>query len=323
MANPIKYSTTQVANTIKKGNSVLGVGNNGFGASSETGFWAGVDPPNGGYTVYVNTSGTSGPRIYIADDNSLPSLVNQIGASGITSLSGALGWIDSQSNIICVNREYEGIVTNGLVLNLDAGFIPSYPRSGTVWRDISGNGNNGTLTNGPTFNSGNGGSIVFDGVDDYALTNTNLTLSIATLSCWIKRNGTADPYDGILFSRAPTATGLNFYSSNQLGYHWNDTITTWNWPSGLTIPDNNWCMIAVTITSTAGIVYLGQSSGFTSATNTTTHNTVSSLVFNLARDPFRSRNYKGSISNTMIYNRALSAQEIQQNYNAQKSRFNL
>ena len=59
------------------------------------------------------------------------------------------------------------IVTDGLVLLLDAGNTKSYPGTGTTWTDISRNGNNGTLTNGPTFDSANGGSLVFDGVDDY------------------------------------------------------------------------------------------------------------------------------------------------------------
>ena len=59
------------------------------------------------------------------------------------------------------------IITNGLVLSLDAANNKSYPRSGTTWTDLSGNNNTGTLTNGPTFNAGNQGSIVFDGVDDY------------------------------------------------------------------------------------------------------------------------------------------------------------
>jgi hypothetical protein len=58
------------------------------------------------------------------------------------------------------------IITDGLVLALDAGSKKSYSGSGTTWKDLSGNGNNGTLVNGPTFDSGNGGSIVFDGFND-------------------------------------------------------------------------------------------------------------------------------------------------------------
>ena len=63
------------------------------------------------------------------------------------------------------------IVTNGLVLHLDAGNPASYPGSGTTWTDLSGNGNDGTLVNGVGYDSANGGSLVFDGVNDYAYTS--------------------------------------------------------------------------------------------------------------------------------------------------------
>ena len=67
------------------------------------------------------------------------------------------------------------VIDNGLVLSLDAGNVKSYPGSGTIWYDKSGNNNNGTLTNGPTFS---GGSIVFDGVDDYVDTTFKASISI-------------------------------------------------------------------------------------------------------------------------------------------------
>ena len=80
------------------------------------------------------------------------------------------------------------IVTNGLVLALDAANIKSYPGSGTTWTDLSGIGNNGTLTNGPTYSSANGGSLVFNGTDNYVSLpansiNTNADL---TLNYWVK-----------------------------------------------------------------------------------------------------------------------------------------
>jgi hypothetical protein len=68
-------------------------------------------------------------------------------------------------------HHFPKITTDGLVLCLDAGNPLSYPGSGTVWSDLSGNGNNGMLVNGPTFNSDNKGSIVFDGVDDFSRPN--------------------------------------------------------------------------------------------------------------------------------------------------------
>jgi hypothetical protein len=80
------------------------------------------------------------------------------------------------------------IVTDGLVLCLDAGNPKSYPGSGTTWTDLSGNGNNGTLVNGVGYNSGNGGSLVFDGVNDRVTINasshTNLSSGNFTISSW-------------------------------------------------------------------------------------------------------------------------------------------
>ena len=76
-------------------------------------------------------------------------------------------------------------ITDGLVLALDAANTKSYPGSGTTWTDLSGNGNNGTLTNGPTYNSSNLGSLSFDGIDDYSTLTSNYTLSAGwTLSFW-------------------------------------------------------------------------------------------------------------------------------------------
>ena len=99
------------------------------------------------------------------------------------------------------------IVENGLVLCLDAANKLSYPRTGTSWTDLSGNSYNGTLTNGPTFNAGNLGSIVFDGVDDYVDTvNTGTTFQFSnttfTLSLWVKTNAVS----GNLISKGATAS---------------------------------------------------------------------------------------------------------------------
>ena len=89
-------------------------------------------------------------------------------------------------------------VTAGLVLNLDAGNAASYPGSGTTWTDLSGNGRNGTLTGGPTYSSADGGSIVFDGTNDFVQCSGSLTATAATFVIWMRRNGTQDDYDGII-----------------------------------------------------------------------------------------------------------------------------
>jgi hypothetical protein len=237
-------------------------------------------------------------------------------------LSASLAWIGTQSNLMATNFEYENIVTDGLLLNLDAGFVGSYPTTGSTWYNLIRNDFNGTLTNGPTFNSANSGSLVFDGVDDFVQCVGSPTLTAATFVTWIKRNGDQDQYDGILFSRGTDTTGMNFQSSNQLGYHWNNTAATYNWASGLTIPNLTWCMIAVTVTRTEARAYLFQINGLTSsALNKTGHDSSILDDIKIAQDDAGSRFFKGNIAISQLYNRALSLTELVQNFNALKGRF--
>ena len=227
----------------------------------------------------------------------------------------------SISGVKIIPESAASVVTTGLQLYLDAGNASSYPGSGTAWTDLSVNGRNGTLTNGPTYSATNGGSIVFDGSNDYVQCTGSLTVTAATFVTWIKRNGSQGQYDGILFSRGTNTTGMNFYTSNQLGYHWNDSSSTYNWSSGLTIPDATWCMIAVSVTSTAATAYLCQTGGTTTATNTVNH--ASSLLndIKLAQDDAGSRFFNGNIAIAQLYNIALSAGEVAQNFAADRGRF--
>ena len=213
------------------------------------------------------------------------------------------------------------IVTSGLQLYLDAGNTSSYPGTGTAWTDLSVNSRNGTLTNGPTYSATNGGSIVFDGSNDYVQCSGSLTVTAATFVTWIKRNGNQGQYDGILFSRGTNTTGMNFQSSNQLGYHWNDAIATYGWQSGLTIPNATWCMIAVSVTSTAATAYLCQASGITTATNTVSHTSSVINDIKIAWDDAAARYFNGRIAIAQLYNIALSAEQISTNFQADRARF--
>jgi len=210
------------------------------------------------------------------------------------------------------------IVTDGLVVCLDAGNRKSYPGSGTSWTDLTGNGNTGTLTNGPTFDSGNGGSIVFDGVNDFVQTTLNSSFTAMTLMGFIKRNGSQTANAGILFSRGTSVTGLNFGgTSNELSYHWNDQANTYLFGSGLLVPNNQWCMITMSVTSTAATLYVNTSS----ATNTVSHGTTTINDLKFGQDDAGGRFMNGNIATGLLYNRALTATEILQNFNATRSRF--
>jgi hypothetical protein len=209
------------------------------------------------------------------------------------------------------------ISEDGLVLILDAANVKSYPGSGTTWNDVSGNSNSGSLINGPTFDGGNLGSIVFDGSNDYVQTNINRSFTAMTLMGFIKRNGAQVDYTGIFYSRGTSITGISFYSTNNLGYTWNGAVNTYTFNSNLLVPNNTWCMVAMSVTSTAATLYVNTSS----ATNTVSHTSTTIDDLKLGQDDFGSRFMNGNIANVMMYNRALSANEIFQNFNATRSRF--
>ena len=215
------------------------------------------------------------------------------------------------------------IVTDGLQLCLDAGNLKSYPTTGLTWTDLSGNGRNGTLSaTSIGYNSANGGSLVFDGADDYVQCSGSITTSTATFIVWIRRNGDQSASKGIIFSRSSSANGLNVGpASNLLGYTWSDSSVTYNWNSGLTLPNLSWSMCAVSIASSAATAYLYQASGLTTATNNASHfnNTLDDIK--IGQDEFGGRYFNGNIAQVSIYNRALTATEIQQNYLATKSRY--
>lgn len=216
-------------------------------------------------------------------------------------------------------------VTDGAVMLLDAASPYSYAGSGTSWQDLTGNGNTATLQNSPIYGFDRGGILTFDGVDEYASTSVNVTVTAATFLMWIYRNGAQIDWTGLMFSRSTNVTGFNLRANTlQLGYHWNaEGNTTFNWVSNLTVPDLSWCMIGLTVTSTTATAYLFTANGLTTATNTTTHNSSTINVLEICRDSFVTRVFKGNVQISALYTRALSATEMIQNFQATRGRFNV
>ena len=311
-----------------------------LGPTSVTGFYAGITPPSGGYTIYQNKV-SQGPSIYVANnDSSLLDYVNDQVAgtiaspAGYTTLNQCLNYFATQSEKLCVNFDYEGIVTNGLLINVDAGFTPSYPRNGTPIYDLGGGAVNGTLTNGPTFNSSNSGSIVFDATNDYisfGTSYTGLDLISKSFCAWVYLGATLANPTGIMDKQfdngAPNYGGWGFWvSSNRKLWWWNhanlDIID--NGPA--TIGTNTWNHIAVTYnssTKTASFYINGTLNSSGSNANIVEK---SSGASNLTISGIRNASQgiiNGRVANVLAYNRVLSATEILTNYNAQKSRFGL
>ena len=210
------------------------------------------------------------------------------------------------------------IVTNGLVLNLDAINPNSYPQSGTIWYDTSGNGNNGTLTNGTAWTlNGSQTSFSFDGVDDYIRVDGNvLQDSAGTISVWTKVITNAN--NKFVISAVGSGTNRFYIRQNNPG---NITLVR-GANVDITIPAYTldvWYNITMTWDSTTFYAYSNGifigSLGYTGGGSPTT-------IYIGSASP-TTNFYNGNISQTQIYNRALSQAEISQNYNALKTRFGL
>ena len=223
------------------------------------------------------------------------------------------------------------IVTSGLVLSLDAADRNSYPSTGTTWFDLSGQGNNGTLTNGPTFNSANGGAIVFDGVDDYVNVPYNTVLNTpngATYELWIYRSN-----GGTFLARGTSDSGATpdnprlyvYPGTGQVYYDWSSVGVDKYGYSTANIDANTWNQI--TLTATPGS-YMALYINGVDRTGSPFGGTLANPLPNTS-DPLIIGGsswagvFTGRIASTKLYNRALSATEVLQNYNALKSRFNL
>ena len=213
------------------------------------------------------------------------------------------------------------IVTSGLVLALDAADKLSYPGSGTTWRNLASNNFNCTLTNGPTFSGANMGSIVYDGVDDSG--TCNLVTSDAnnvTLEAWFKI--TTLPGTLILYNGNSATSGYGFGH----GICGATSTTLYVFFGGLNcnvvsyagMTTNVWYQAVYTRTttpSTSNILYIN---GISRSTNTSSNPNAPAGTTSIG-DP----GYPGYISIARIYNRALTATEVLQNYNATKGRYGL
>lgn len=267
--------------------------------------------------------------------------------------AGPADWWTDGTNDGRTHIATKGVVQSGLVLNLDAGVSSSYPGTGTTWTDLS-SASNGTLTNGPTYSSANGGSISFDGSNDYCeITSRNTNLEFQPTQafsafCWIY-NPTYVSATAIFanMQASPTYPGWDmwFNSNSEIAMH---LISSW---------DTNAIKIGISFNYAAhvnkwvniGYTYNGSCpSNPTDSLNSVNFYINSSLSStgkqNLTADGFNSTNetitYNPNqrfrvasrwdsslalmtISSLQVYNRALSAAEISQNFNALRGRFGI
>ena len=222
------------------------------------------------------------------------------------------------------------IVTDGLVLCLDAADLNSYPTTGTTWFDLAGS-NNGTLTNGPTFSgTGASSSIVFDGVDDYVSVSGNDSTNLPgdyTVEIWVNTESiSTSPSVKVITSKwstDPKSMYIGFFPNGFLS-HYRTLANNTHYNATFAINEsdfvNKWNqVVGITLGSTLQIWNNGILKGSTSWPGVVSVPNTPLIIGGLGGpQPFL-----GKIASEKIYNRALSAQEVLQNYNAQKARFGI
>ena len=337
MANPIKYNTSAETLALKKGNFYIGTGDVGKGPTSSTGYYNGVTPPSGGFTIYLNKA-SDGPAIYtVSTEAQLTSLTNKIAGTSYTTSGECLTYFATQTDKLIVNRDYENIITNGLILNLDAAYVPSYPRNGSTWYDLSGGGHDANLYNGITYGLTSGvPSLICDGTNDWIGNTTlpgghsNFTLELMFYhngldqggSYGVISMGSNGNYGPMHYCHVDCTYGHYFPGSpsgDYPGYNisWNNL--QWNiitWVYGNTTVDDNTGYHLCYVNGqyvTGNLAFNYHNGGMGRGTN----------GYGLSTYSNGGNPYKGSYSQFRVYNRALSASEILYNYNAQKARYGL
>jgi len=230
-----------------------------------------------------------------------------------------------------------GIVTNGLVLNLDAAKTDSYPGTGTTWRDLSGNNNNGTLINGPTFSGiGKQAAIVFDGVDDYFITQLssigNANQSFTFGGVFRITNKLSYESNRFIFSNYVLSSQSGFFAittnkdTTPLISLWlrNNDRSVSVQTSGITPSLNTWYYVVGVRDVITNEIKLYINSSLIDTKTLSGDLTVrdSTNTYGGVRH-FTSQIISADVASTQIYNRALSAAEVSQNFNALRGRYGI
>jgi len=222
------------------------------------------------------------------------------------------------------------IVTDGLVVHLDAGNSASYPGSGATWFDLITNSNNGTIS-GATYDSANGGSLSFDGMNDgVSVPGTNLSLNQMTISSW--NYSTNYNQNGFMFEKTTNGTVNTQYS---LFYNATGNNAIYYRTFGLSSQDlfvdtttagvvnNQWNNIVATFDGSQKKIYVnGVLRATQNVTGTVTQNSTGLAYIGIYGN-FGGYPFNGNIASTQIYNKALTASEITQNFDALKGRYGL
>jgi len=203
-----------------------------------------------------------------------------------------------------------GVITSGLILNLDAGNSSSYPGSGTTWTDLSSSGNNGSLYNSPTYTSSNGGGLVFNGSNYVNLASTITMTGDWTISWWEYLTGTISNNQGIIFS-ATNSNDINHYAGGLRYYAPGDECLSIG-----TISTSTWYNWVYTRSGTTMSLYQNGS-----LNNSQTVSVTTTYISQIARG--NAGGMTGTLPTIQVYNRALTSTEVASNFNVLRSRYGI
>jgi len=229
------------------------------------------------------------------------------------------------TDLLRTNIATEQVIQDGLVLNLDAGVSSSYPGSGTTWTDLSGNGNNVTLTNSPTYNSsgyfstGSTGYFTGSGSASIPTGNSSYTMIVwARLSSWASRRGLISIGGfGIGSQSNALRTSDDTTLGNFIHYWWGNDLTISN--NNANLANGTWFMVTAQFDGTNRRVWANTTN--VGSDTPAGHNVTSTTI--QVGNTYSTEYFQGDIAIAQIYNKALTASEIQQNFNALRSRFGI
>ena len=249
------------------------------------------------------------------------------GGGGYGTGSGAGG-----SGIVIVRYPGYQRASGGTVTSVGGYTIHTFTASGTFtpgWGDLSGLGNRGTLVNGPTYSSANGGSIVFDGVDDAVDCGGNSSIKPTTgitVSTWIKFNG-AVSNNRVLsdWHQNSSVDRWIFYTPNSTTVVWYMTSSgqSESGTSGYNFTLGQWVNLTGTYNQSQQILYVNGVQYSSISRTGALYAGDGSQTVRVGRQAEAGSTHNGLISNVHMYNRALTAAEVLQNFNALRGRFNI
>ena len=303
-------------------------------------WWNGVEP-NGGYVLYsdqiTQTPYFSAPTILTAwsSDDTNSSFLNTInrvpqrrGQTPFSAITDAITWMTGTQMYSIVNQNYPQITMSGLTMIADAGFTASYPLANNTIYDLSGNEYNMDLINDPTFTNNYSGEFTFNGIDQHIQTQIiSPNIELRTLSVWCKLGNTGTTLEGVfgisdsggtifdsIAYRAQGGNGWGVYSNSNARTYYSNVVET-----GTTQWVN---MVATYAADGSGLVKLFRN-GVQIISQPMPLITYTNALFYMAQASEDVYYWDGQIACGFIYNRALSQQEITNDYNALLTRFSV